>query len=246
MEALGTIKDPVHVIVDSGGSGGGGGSLGTLTNPNYVHLDASNVTGAIPVTISDANLNVTVGTVLLDATYNSTPPTVSNGSNSALQIDINGNLKTACTNFPAKQSISLSTSDITGNVPVTFTNSSISITGSTIANTAFGVSSLGNISITGASLPVTQTGSASTTINAISTSTTSATITSNANRKATTIYNDSSAILYLLFGSGTASSTNFTTKLNPAATLTTQGFYTGNISGVLASGTGTARVTEFN
>ena len=155
-------------------------------------------------------------------------------------------LNVAGTFWQAKQPVSILSTDISGNIPVTFSNSAISITGSTIANTSFGVSSLGSIPVSGESLPVNQIGSASTSVNTISTSTTAATITSNSSRKATVIYNDSSAILYLLFGSGTASPTNFTTKLNPNATLQTQSLYTGNISGILASGTGTARVTEFS
>ena len=59
------------------------------------------------------------------------------------------------------------------------------------------------------------------------------------------IMNDSAATLYVKFGS-TASTTSFTYLLTAAATLElpTNAVYTGIITGIWASATGSARVTE--
>jgi hypothetical protein len=65
----------------------------------------------------------------------------------------------------------------------------------------------------------------------------------NANRLGIRICNDSSAVLYLLEGAGTASSSNFTTKLYQDELYVSNDF-TGIVVGVWASATGAARVTE--
>lgn len=69
---------------------------------------------------------------------------------------------------------------------------------------------------------------------------------SNTSRKGWTIHNDSAAILYVKFGS-TASSTSYTVKLVADAyyEMPTTSVYTGIITGIWASATGTARVTEY-
>lgn len=66
----------------------------------------------------------------------------------------------------------------------------------------------------------------------------------NADRKRATITNDSaSATLYLLFASGTSSTTNYSVQLLPgAAWLEDQ--YTGVIKGIWSAASGNARVTE--
>lgn len=58
-----------------------------------------------------------------------------------------------------------------------------------------------------------------------------------------TIYNDSTATLYLKFGS-TASTTSFTVKIFAEGTYEVPDGYTGRIEGIWASATGAARVTE--
>lgn len=73
-------------------------------------------------------------------------------------------------------------------------------------------------------------------------------LTVNTSRKGATIYNDSTAIMYLLLGPG-ASTTNFTTALYGNSTgvggyYETPFGYTGVITAVWASATGSARVTE--
>lgn len=72
----------------------------------------------------------------------------------------------------------------------------------------------------------------------------------NTARRGATIVNDSTAILYGLLGAGTVSATNYTFALDGKSTV--PGYYeapfgfTGIITGIWASATGSARVTEFS
>lgn len=67
---------------------------------------------------------------------------------------------------------------------------------------------------------------------------------SNANRLGASIYNDSTAILYVRF-QATASTSNFSVKLFPDDFYEVPFGYTGIIDGIWASATGNARVTEY-
>lgn len=79
----------------------------------------------------------------------------------------------------------------------------------------------------------------------VSASATSVTLrAANTSRLGLIIFNDSTEILYVKFGS-TASATSFTYKLNAGDTLELQTTpYTGIVTGIWVSATGTARVTE--
>lgn len=82
----------------------------------------------------------------------------------------------------------------------------------------------------------------------VATSTTSATIfaANTGNVRGRVVWNDSAAILYLAFATTAASATNATVALAAGATYTFEGApYNGQVTGVLASGTGTARTTEY-
>jgi len=75
------------------------------------------------------------------------------------------------------------------------------------------------------------------------TSTTSATLkASNSSRKILTIYNEGAGNLHILYGSGTASTTNYSVKLATGDYLEVPQ-YTGQLTAIFASA-GTARVTE--
>ncbi len=81
----------------------------------------------------------------------------------------------------------------------------------------------------------------------VATSTTSAVIHSGGQNSAggLVIVNDAAQILYLRCGPGDASSTDYTTAVAANGTWESPFYYTGRVAGVLASGTGNARVTEF-
>lgn len=65
-----------------------------------------------------------------------------------------------------------------------------------------------------------------------------------------TITNDSTAIMYVLLGSGTVSATNYTVAIDGKTTVPGVYFlpdgWTGAVQGIWASATGTARVTELS
>ena len=70
-------------------------------------------------------------------------------------------------------------------------------------------------------------------------------LSSNILRLGATIYNDSTAILYVKFGT-TASTTSFTIKMQPDGYYEIPFGYTGRIDGIWASATGSARVMELS
>lgn len=96
---------------------------------------------------------------------------------------------------------------------------------------------------TAGSLNVVQQAATGTLTNVASSATSVVILASNANRKAATVYNDSTQILYLKFGT-TASTTSFTAPLAAATYYEVPGGYTGEIDGIWASANGNARVTE--
>lgn len=65
-------------------------------------------------------------------------------------------------------------------------------------------------------------------------------------RKGLTIFNDSTAILYVKCAAAAASATSFTVKLVGGAYWELPFRYTGEIRGIWASATGAARLTEFS
>lgn len=67
---------------------------------------------------------------------------------------------------------------------------------------------------------------------------------SNANRLGATVFNDSTAILYLLLANATSSATVYTVQLAAGSYYEVPFNYTGVIKGIWASAAGSARVTE--
>lgn len=90
---------------------------------------------------------------------------------------------------------------------------------------------------------VTQKAGTSTLSNVSGSASSVTVLAANTSRLGATIYNDSTAVLYLKFGT-TASTTSFTVKLQPDDYYEVPFGYTGTIDGIWASATGAARVTE--
>jgi hypothetical protein len=67
---------------------------------------------------------------------------------------------------------------------------------------------------------------------------------SNAARLGATVYNDSTAILYLLLGSGTASTSAYSVQVGAGGYYEVPFGYTGAIKGIWSAAAGTARLTE--
>ncbi len=93
-------------------------------------------------------------------------------------------------------------------------------------------------------MPVSSKQSAS--VDALATSTTSALLGNRAAPNGRFIVNDSAAILYIRFGGSAASSTDYSVAIAAGGYYELpQPIYGGQITGILASGTGTARVTSY-
>lgn len=97
---------------------------------------------------------------------------------------------------------------------------------------------------TGTPLQTLRSGATATLSNVAGTASNVTVLASNTSRRAVVIVNDSTAALRLKFGSA-ASATSFTYLLQPGDTLElTSTIYTGIITGLWDSATGSARVTE--
>jgi hypothetical protein len=95
-----------------------------------------------------------------------------------------------------------------------------------------------------ASVTVQQPTSSAATSSSVAASISSVTLlASNANRKGATIWNDSTATLYVDLD-GTASATDFTAQLSPGGYYELPFGYTGAISGIWSAANGNARVRE--
>jgi len=68
---------------------------------------------------------------------------------------------------------------------------------------------------------------------------------SNASRKGASVFNDSTAILYLALANTTSSTSAYTVQLAPSAYYEVPAGYTGVLKGIWASAAGNARVTEW-
>jgi len=66
----------------------------------------------------------------------------------------------------------------------------------------------------------------------------------NSNRLGATVYNDSTQILYLLLGTGPASTSVYTVQLGSQSYYEVPFNFTGQLTGIWASANGNARVTE--
>jgi hypothetical protein len=95
-----------------------------------------------------------------------------------------------------------------------------------------------------ASVTISESTSGTSTPTTVASSATSVTIlASNSNRKGATIWNDSTATLFLEFGA-TATTSAFTAKLSPSGYFEVPFHYTGVISGIWSAANGNALVRE--
>ena len=122
---------------------------------------------------------------------------------------------------------------VTINQPVAITDNSGSLTvdGTITANAGTGTFSVSDKGATGES-----------TVSSFTSTTSSTLKSSNSSRKLLTIYNEGAGNLHVLYGSGTASTTNYSVRLSTGDYLEIEK-YTGQVNAIFATA-GTARVTE--
>jgi hypothetical protein len=186
--------------------------------------------------------------------------TIASDSTGVLSVDdnggsltVDGTVELGATSLAALESVTV----VDGGSSLTVDNAALSVTGGGVEASAIRVTvasdSTGVLSVddNGSSLTVDGTvtatqGVASTaTLANVSSSATSVTLAaSNGSRKALTIHNDSSAVLYVKFGT-TASTSSFTVKMAAGDYYEVPApVYTGRIDGIWASADGAARTTE--
>src|SRR5260221_593457 len=92
---------------------------------------------------------------------------------------------------------------------------------------------------------IIESGNPTPTVTQVGSSATSATIlAANANKKGTLFFNDSTAILYLLYGIGTASTTNYSVQIPAKGYFEDPFHYTGGFSGIWSAANGFVYCTE--
>lgn len=209
------------------------------------------VVGNVADAASDSGNPVKVGGV-----NKSTPPTLTDGQRGDVNLDTRENVKisiwtpngnTAQT-YGADNADGSAVSGTAGRISAMARNQVFNGTtwdrmrGDATDGTLVNLGSNNDVTVSGAVTATPEKASSATLAN-VSTSTSSATLlASNSARKKAVIVNDSTAILYVKFGT-TASATSYSYLLQPNDTLE-EVTYTGRIDGILASGTGTARTTE--
>lgn len=101
----------------------------------------------------------------------------------------------------------------------------------------------------GAAIQVTTGGGAATTAtrtNVAGSASSTTILAANTAREGATVYNDSTAILFLELGSAAASATNYTIQIGPQGYYEVPFGYTGQLTGIWAAANGNARVTEIS
>ena len=231
MTKLEEVLQAILSINVSGGSSGDASSTNQLLQ--LTELEDINtkipdlVDGKIPVSVG--SMNVTVDNAQLE---------ISN--------DVGNPVPVSLSSLPAFASTP--TFNI-GTAPnLTITNTSFTANAGTNLNTsALALETGGNLaSINNKLNSQVVSSSTVTTVNASASDTTL--LASNANRKGFIIFNNSTAILYILLTSGTSSSTNFSILLNQNESLIIDNtcLYIGIVKGIWTSATGDCKVTEFS
>lgn len=226
------------VQTQSGGAGGGLTDAELRATPVPVSLTSTTITGSVAVTgtffqatqpISAVSLplptgaatEATLATRLAEATYTTRHPVVGQALMAASMPVVIASNQSA--------------------VPVTLT--STTITGSVaVTGTFFQATQPVSIAATVATLE-TRPGT-STKSNVAAAAVDTLLLASNANRRGSTIFNDSSVILYISLGTAAASTSSYTLQCAGLGFYEVPFSYTGEIRGIWASATGNARVCE--
>lgn len=221
----GTVADPVHVNLASGGGGGG---------------DATAANQTLQITQETA-INSALGTAVASPAANTVLD--------RLKSLLTGTVLAAGANIIGRIGVDQTTPGTTDSVTVKASEGIGSLTESAPANDTASAGLNGRLqrisqrltSLIAYFLPITTA-----TLSNVSASVTSVTLlASNANRRRVVIVNDSTSALYVKFGA-TASATSYTYFLAAGDTYESPVLdkYTGIIDGIWAAANGAARITE--
>jgi len=171
-----------------------------------------------------------------------TLPTYADGENSVFHFDSRGRLIVTIANPTTGASPDIDTDDsaATTNPSGTY---SLNLYEATLPSYTDGDAVAPHADARGRTLVRSAPAATGTTSNVAGSASNVTLLAANTARIGATIFNDSTADLYIKFGV-TASTTSFTVKLIQDAYLEVPSNYTGNIDGIWGSATGSARVTE--
>lgn len=236
---------PVHVIVDSMPAGGSGLTDNELrATPVPVEFDAAQhvIVDSMPAG----------GSGLTDAELRASPVVVDLGANNDVTIaslPLPTGAATAALQLPNSHDVTIDNAAGGSAVNIQDGGNSITVDGTfwqatqPVSGTVTVTDGSGSLTVDG-SVTANPSRPATATLSNVSGSASSVTLlASNANRLGGMIWNDSSAILYVKFGT-TASTTSCTVKMIADAYFEIPFWYTGRIDGIWASATGNARITE--
>lgn len=233
-------------------------NAGTNLNTSALALESGGNLASIKTDVDNLNLaqasttSGQKGNLILGAVTTSAP-TYTTAQSNPLSLDTSGNVRTSVNNTVTITGSILNTSFAvtnTGTFAVqaaqsgTWTNTVTQATASNLNATVRNQDGSGNnlTSVNGA-INVVQSAPTGTLTQVNSSATSVTVLASNTSRKGATFYNNSTAILYLAFGS-TASTTAFTVPLAASTFFEMPSGYNGIVSGIWATANGNVEVTE--
>lgn len=201
---------------------GGGGFVNVKVDPS----GAVNVAGTVAVTLPNEGQQTMANSISVAIASNQTGVPVTNAGTFAVQS----------TN---QENSGVDIGDVTINNAAGASAVNIQDGGNTITVD-------GTVAVSGTTTTKELRATTGTNTSVSDTATSATILASNANRLGATVYNDSSATLYLLLGSTAASATNYTCRVASMGYYEVPFGYTGQLTGIWATdpGDGAARVTE--
>lgn len=197
------------------------------------------------------NQDFTTGNIGIAASVTTAAPTYTTGATSALSLTTTGLLRVdgsgvtqpiSATALPLPTGASTSALQTSGNATLTAISAQLP---TTLGQKTSAASLSVVIASDQSTVPVSFATSGTGTPTSVPGSATSVTLlAASGTTKGFIVYNDSAAILYVTYAS-TSSVTAFSEKLFPNSATSLINFYTGIVTGIWASATGNARVTQF-
>lgn len=197
------------------------------------------------------NQDFTTGNIGTAAAVTTAAPSYTTGTTAALSLTTTGLLRVdgsgvtqpiSATSLPLPAGASTSALQTSGNATLSAISAQLpAVLGQTTMAGSLSVVIASNQSTVPVSFATSGTG----TLTSVAGSATSVVLlASSGTTKGFIVYNDSAAILYVAY-SATSTTSAFSEKLYPNSATSLISFYTGVVSGIWASATGSARVTQF-
>lgn len=236
-------------------AGGGTATLATDDKDALgVHWQRVQISGEQPLSTS-GNIVASGNTVEADVTNMGNATITISGTYAGVSFVFEASDDAAATYFPLQAQREVDGTVMTGDTPAAnasvmylidcpgITTLRVRATARTSGTAAVRINPGGMVAVPVVSIG--NTGGATGTSATVTASTTAKTIqAANPGRRGLTVYNDSTAFLYVLLGAGTASTTVFSNKMQGGGYYEIPSGFTGIVTGVWSSATGNARVTE--